>query len=337
MAIIGVLAALLLPALAKAKLKAREVACSGNLRQIGIALHGFAHDHGGLFPQQLSTNAGGALEPSRFPEPWWGQFIRSPAPFAAISNELGNPRVLGCPAAARGPSNFANLKASEVGYLALVSARLGDAQGVLAVDGNLDQVRTRRVTNGPAAGQLEVVWTPERHDGRGNALWGDGHVELRRSLQLSLPGSAGGGPGTGPTGGPNPDGGGSGGQGNGGSGGRGNGSPSGGRAGEPGAAGPAAAPLPAPSSSGRTIGQTALPAAVPLARTPVPGTDRLAPATPSSGAVIGGGSAWEDEREERERRDRWIQRGLLLLMLACMLLGLTAVLSHAWQRYRALS
>ena len=49
-AIIGLLAAMLLPVLAKAKNKAGRVRCAGNLRQITLALQGFANDNGSRFP-----------------------------------------------------------------------------------------------------------------------------------------------------------------------------------------------------------------------------------------------------------------------------------------------
>ncbi|HYV32172.1 MAG TPA: prepilin-type N-terminal cleavage/methylation domain-containing protein [Candidatus Binatia bacterium] len=44
-AIIAILSAILLPALALAKEKARSVTCLSNLRQIGIAIHLYANDH----------------------------------------------------------------------------------------------------------------------------------------------------------------------------------------------------------------------------------------------------------------------------------------------------
>lgn len=49
-AIIAIIAGLLLPAMTKAKDAGRKAACISNLRQIGIALHGYANDSNGLIP-----------------------------------------------------------------------------------------------------------------------------------------------------------------------------------------------------------------------------------------------------------------------------------------------
>ncbi|MEW6155883.1 MAG: type II secretion system protein [Verrucomicrobiota bacterium] len=90
-AIIAILAGMLLPALAKAKEKARRTRGINNLKQIGLSFRMFAEDHQGMFPMYVGTNDGGSAEYVRRADQIWRHF-------ATLSNELSTPRMLISPA-----------------------------------------------------------------------------------------------------------------------------------------------------------------------------------------------------------------------------------------------
>src|SRR3954451_993623 len=55
-AIIAILAAMLLPALSKAKAKGKRIACLSNMRQVGQALHMYDNDFNGKLPNPDENN-----------------------------------------------------------------------------------------------------------------------------------------------------------------------------------------------------------------------------------------------------------------------------------------
>ncbi|HXU79077.1 MAG TPA: prepilin-type N-terminal cleavage/methylation domain-containing protein [Methylomirabilota bacterium] len=102
-AIIAILAAMLLPALARAKARAQRINCVNNLKQVGLSFRTFALDNSDNFPMRLSLASGGASEeigkralggsPGTYPGSM-GVF----GFFQVMSNELSTPKILMCPA-----------------------------------------------------------------------------------------------------------------------------------------------------------------------------------------------------------------------------------------------
>jgi len=103
-AIIAILAAMLLPALAKAKARALRIQCVNNLKQCGLATRVWEGDNGDRYPTAVYSQQGGAYEWVHHAN---GTTMINPtqtvAPaqakvFQVMSNELSTPKVLVCPA-----------------------------------------------------------------------------------------------------------------------------------------------------------------------------------------------------------------------------------------------
>lgn len=82
-AIIAILAAMLLPALSKARDKARDTKCINNLKQIGIAVGMYRSEFNGFYMKTAGYSATTTVN--------W--------PYFMCSNYLPSPRILFCPAA----------------------------------------------------------------------------------------------------------------------------------------------------------------------------------------------------------------------------------------------
>src|ERR1043165_401038 len=61
-ALIAILAAMLLPALARAKARAQRINCVNNLKQVGVAFRTWALDNSDSYPMKVSWSAGGFSE-----------------------------------------------------------------------------------------------------------------------------------------------------------------------------------------------------------------------------------------------------------------------------------
>jgi prepilin-type N-terminal cleavage/methylation domain-containing protein len=193
-AIVGILAAILLPALSKAKARSLRISCVCNLKQVGVAFRTWALDHNDRYPMQVSVTNGGTME-----------LIGSPmvfASFAVMSNELSTPKVLFCPSdqdsrrvvatdfpgpGMPGGSSKPILFGSDtnLSYFAGVDATDILPQMFLTGDDNfaIDGIvqRSRLVT---VRSDTSLSWTKERHVYQGNIGMADGSVQQFSATRL---------------------------------------------------------------------------------------------------------------------------------------------------------
>ena len=183
-AIIGVLAGLLLPAVAAARGKAHAVACASNMRQIGLAVRMYADDHGEAFPRSQHSAFAHGQQP-------WGLAI---APWLGSRTTAGTnslPEVYQCPGNPRtGPWSYGlnvyfELDASAGDDYAGAPKTWGrvcsvprpaDTILLAEVPGGVDHVMPHFWTSPADCTDVDST----RHGGRANYLFVDGHVESLR-------------------------------------------------------------------------------------------------------------------------------------------------------------
>jgi prepilin-type N-terminal cleavage/methylation domain-containing protein len=177
-AIIAVLAGMLLPALAKAKAKARQAACLNNQRQISLAFRLWANDNRDKFPWNLAVTNGGSLG-----SPDWVDHLR------LCSNELGSPRILVCPTdkPRKFGTNWVNLDGGiNVSYFIGTRADESKPQTILGGDAN--------VTGGGGGldpqwsvflgSSIDAAWSAQMHERNGNLTLADGSVQNTKTPAL---------------------------------------------------------------------------------------------------------------------------------------------------------
>ena len=197
-AIIAVLAALVLPSLAKAKARAQRTACLNNQKQIGLSITMWAADHNDNYPSTVDVSEGG----SKTLLETWQHFI-------TMTNELVTPKILHCPSD-RAKQIASDFSSSATGLRTLKNAAVSYVVGTGAVPqrpaahlaGDRNVLGRDGQGCGPSAiygfiTQLRVGdnprWDSTMHVNAGNMVLADGsaHQFTQANLAKQMAGTGG--------------------------------------------------------------------------------------------------------------------------------------------------
>jgi len=200
-AIIAILAALLLPALAKAKERARSIQCLNNMRQIGIALVLYEGDHrkfppkASQVPDFMNPSAGG----------WQNNCLYAIAPYLQGSQKSPSSKIYVCPNSKKPGDGSDATPTSATSYLpnaVVMELSLGQISKPSEVIFMQETIRLVSYTAlrpavgtdfGLCPGQFtywHVNWRPGLdwysmvHSLGGNFAFADGHAEFRKAAKL---------------------------------------------------------------------------------------------------------------------------------------------------------
>jgi len=131
-AIIAILAAMLLPALSRAKSKAQQITCANNLKQVGLGMRLWADNNEGRFPWKVDQSRGGGM-------PNGTDNATVNLQLSIASNELASTKILLCPTDVRRvwATNFTTISLTNVSYALCNEADEKRPRVFLAIDRNL--------------------------------------------------------------------------------------------------------------------------------------------------------------------------------------------------------
>ena len=186
--VLVLLAALLIPVLRSAKIKAGKITCNGRLKQIGISFRIWEGDNREISPMGISVTNGGSMEMAAT-----GDVVQT---FMVMSNELAETKILVCPAddlrfwagynATNFTQEFNQLSRSNISYYVGIEVT-NDANPQLFLSGDGDfEIAAQSVKLGVLSLRTNdpVTWSAGRHSHFGNLGLADGSVQSATDLGL---------------------------------------------------------------------------------------------------------------------------------------------------------
>lgn len=185
--VLAIVAAMMLPALSVSRRNRLLLGCQNNLEQIFHAYRGWANDHDGKFPMEISVTSGGTKELALA-----GNAVTT---FQVLSSHLSSPKILICPADKRqvAATNFnVGFTAGNISYFVGVDANTNCPQAFLSGDDSF-VVNGAPVKSGllelstnmtPDWTKIPVDWADQRHNAGGVIGFVDG--EIRPTYFYSL-------------------------------------------------------------------------------------------------------------------------------------------------------
>ena len=210
-AIIAILAAMLLPALAKSKAKAQGIICLSNLRQLQIGWIMYTDDNGSRIPQNIASNSGhlvsNALDPNAQPGAPYASWVLgdvSTTPswtnnllitHGLIYNYVNSVNIYKCPTAINplAPSVTRNRSYSMNGWMNGISA--WNSMGIdfkkstqiptptmflVFIEENPKSINDGYWIQNPATPTMWVDSPAHYHNNSGSMSFVDGHAESRK-------------------------------------------------------------------------------------------------------------------------------------------------------------
>jgi prepilin-type processing-associated H-X9-DG protein/prepilin-type N-terminal cleavage/methylation domain-containing protein len=188
MAVIGLLVALIMPAVQAARAAARRTACASHMRQIGLALHQYCDAHEGRFPETMHTLVDAdhthswvvTLAPYMEQvdsirlcpdDPYWVERLREKLTSYVLNDYVTVPRG----------GAIVNLRKLPETHATIVAFEGADDLALSAYHEHIHAkswFKKSNVRDGKVLAAIEAEIATERHSRAAHYLYADGHVDL---------------------------------------------------------------------------------------------------------------------------------------------------------------